>query len=74
MPVQGFAPLPVTKTDKRPGEAAAGAGQAGQMVEQADRRQAGNLTALTVWKRQEQTGGEDSRKQSPDRAGICPCL
>lgn len=42
VPVQRVAPVAVADADKRPGEAAAGAGQAGQLVKQADRRQMGD--------------------------------
>ena len=65
MPVQCFLPLSVTQTDKRPGQAAAGAGQAGQVVKQADRRQVRDpATRIGPW--QQHAGHENEAEQKPD--------
>ena len=61
VPVQSFGKMTVAERDKRPGEAAAGAGQAGQMVKQAKRGKISNLAVCAVRQRQQGACREDHR-------------
>lgn len=70
MPVQGLQKVAVAEANERPGKPAAGAGQAGQVVKQADGGETSDLSSRAVRQRQQHTGSENSRQNQKNRSGI----